>query len=152
MRHYFEDYGTEANRFMNVLENNLGNPGNRTQAFIVLKAVLHTLRDRISIEENLDVLSQLPMALKGIYVDQWSYSENTDRYNTVEEFLEKVKSRQDSMGEDDFDWKLSTKEIVSYTLATLRGEYWTEGEWAHIVANLPEELKVYFEQEVTVST
>lgn len=40
----------------------------------MLRAVLQTLRDRISMSESLDLMSQLPAAPKIVYVEDWKMS------------------------------------------------------------------------------
>ena len=43
----------------------------KRQAYTALRAVLQTLRDRLTPQEALDLGSQLPMLVKGFYYDGW---------------------------------------------------------------------------------
>ncbi|MFP4443825.1 MAG: DUF2267 domain-containing protein [Spirochaetia bacterium] len=108
---------------------------------IILRAVLHTLRDRISMTENLDLLAQLPMYIKAIYVDDWKYKEKPDRLKSIADFADKVKEHQKKYGETDFDWPESTEEIIKKTLGFIKKNYVTEGEMEDIKTNMPEELR-----------
>ena len=45
---------------------------NRHQAYLVLRAVLQALRDRLSVEEAAQLGAQLPMLLRGIYYEGWT--------------------------------------------------------------------------------
>ena len=45
--------------------------GGEPQAYHCLRAVLHTLRDRIPVEEAVQLGDQLPLLLKGIYYEGW---------------------------------------------------------------------------------
>ncbi|MFW5738187.1 MAG: DUF2267 domain-containing protein [Spirochaetota bacterium] len=135
----FNDYAREGNEFMHKLADRLGHPDREDQAGILLRAVLHALRDRISIAENLHVVSQLPMFLKAVYVDQWSYSEDVDRIRSAEDFARRVESIQENLGETRFDWQAPTAELITRVLAAVE-EYLTEGEVKDIKSELPEEI------------
>lgn len=135
----FNDYAREGNEFLHKLAADLGHPDREDQAGILLRAVMHALRDRISIAENLHVISQLPMFLKGLYVDQWSYSEDVDRIRSVEDFERRVESLQEDMGETRFDWDAPTRELITKVLASLE-RYLTEGEINDVKSELPDEI------------
>lgn len=133
----FDRYAQEGNEFMNRLTETLGHPGERDQAAILLRAVLHALRDRISVAENLHVVSQLPMFLKAVYVSEWSYSDDVDRVKTEESFSKRIEHYQQQYGEQDFDWKASTAELATKVFAEIE-RYLTEGEVQDIKSQLPE--------------
>lgn len=136
----FNKFAEEANGFINELAEELGHPENQEQTLIVLRAVLHTLRDRITISESFDVISQLPMILKGIYVEQWKYHEKPEKFSTIEEFKNEVKERQHLYGETRFNWDMPTEEIIAKTFNKLR-KYLDEGQLRHIEDQMPAELK-----------
>ena len=135
----FDDYAREGKEFMHRLAADLGHPDREDQAGILLRAVMHALRDRISIAENMHIISQLPMFLKGLYVDQWSYSEDVDRIRSAEDFARRVESYQEDLGETRFDWNAPTSELITKVLAELE-RYLTEGEVNDIRSELPEEI------------
>ena len=147
MKHNFEKYAQEANTFLNELANKLGHPEERDRTYIVLRAVLHTLRDRITISESLNLIAQLPMFIKAVYVDDWKYMEKPVRMNTVDEYNEYVENEQKKYGESEFDWQKSTTEIVQITLGQV-SRYVSEGEIKDILAQMPEELNVLFTEAV----
>lgn len=136
----FDKFAQEANEFINELATELGHPDNQEQTLIVLRSVLHSIRDRITIGESFDLLSQLPIMLKGIYVEGWKYHEKPNTIRSLEEFKNDIKARQEKYGERQFDWDLSTEEIVSKTINKLR-RYLTEGQIKHIEGQLPAEVK-----------
>lgn len=43
----------------------------RHRAYHALRAVLHTVRDRLTIEETADLGAQLPMLIRGVYYEGW---------------------------------------------------------------------------------
>jgi len=143
----FEKYANEGNSFVKTLASNLGHPEETGRTGIILRSVLHTLRGRLSIGESLNLVSQLPMFLKGIYVDNWEYSEKPISIRKKEEFYDEVERMQDLYGEQKFDWKISTAEIVGIVLSTL-GKYISKGEFEDIITQMPKPLKELFHEKV----
>ncbi|HYH55520.1 MAG TPA: DUF2267 domain-containing protein, partial [Anseongella sp.] len=70
-----------------------------------------------------------------------------ERIHTLKEFTEKVKRYQREMGEIEFDWEERTDELVRGVLIALK-KYVSEGEMKDIAAELPAEIKQFWEQEV----
>ena len=114
---------------------------------IIARSVIHSLRDRITISESFDVIAQLPMFLKAIYVDNWKYLEKPMKFDTVEDFCKEVERRQELQGEQEFNWNKSTEEISQIVFKEL-GKHLTEGEAGHVIDQLPKELKTLFEKSV----
>ncbi len=141
----FDKYAQDANGFIKHLAEHLGHPGETSTTGRILRAILHTLRDRLTISESLDLLSQLPMFLKAVYVENWKYREKPTGINTIETFTGAVEKHQDEYGENDFAWSKSTREIIHITLHEL-SVYISPGESNHIVAQLPEDLKEMFRE------
>lgn len=137
----FNKYAQEGNEFIHKLAKELGHPEELGRTGIVLRAVLHTLRDRITISESFNILSQLPMFLKAVYVEQWKYSDRPKTYRKVEDFKAEVKKHQEQFGEQAFDWEKPTEDIIKIVLKTLRDNYINEGELDDIMSQLPEELE-----------
>lgn len=145
----FDKYATEGNEFLNRLANEFGHPEEKARAGIALRAILRVLRDSLSTGENLNIISQLPMALKALYVDQWSLREKPKRLKTIEDFVQEVEHEQFQMGEREFNWSLSTEDIVRKTISCLR-KYISDGEMNDIVAELSTELKPLFSEHVKI--
>lgn len=143
----FEKYAQEANAFIKELSRNLGHPDETARTEIILKAVLHTLRDRISVGESLNLISNLPMFIKAIYVDGWKQSEKPLRLKNKHEFVDEVERKQFAIGERTFDWNISTEEIVNTAFITLK-KYIPEGEAEDIISQLPDGLKELFREKV----
>jgi uncharacterized protein (DUF2267 family) len=59
-----------TNIWLRELMDELGWP-ERQRAYHALRAVLHTIRDRLTIEEVADLGAQLPMLVRGIYYEGW---------------------------------------------------------------------------------
>lgn len=144
MIHYFDKHVQEANEFVKELSNNLGHPEEQTQTIRLLRAVLHTVRDRIQVGESLDLMSQLPMMLKALYVEQWKYHEKPPlNYDDMAGMAEAVKKEQERMGEQSFDWQESTEDLVKTVLSSLR-KYISDGQAIHVMDQMPKEVKAIF--------
>lgn len=65
---------------------------NEQQAYSHFRAVLHAIRDRLTVEEAVHLAAQLPMLVRGFYYEGWrpALAPNKDR-KTVEDFLDAVK-------------------------------------------------------------
>jgi uncharacterized protein (DUF2267 family) len=59
-----------TNEWLWELEGTIGT-GNRYAAYSALRAVLHALRDRLTVDEAADLSSELPMLIRGIYYEGW---------------------------------------------------------------------------------
>jgi len=139
----FDKYAQEGNEFINNLATKLGHPQEIARTGIILRAVMHTLRDRLTISESLHLLAQLPMFLKAVYVENWKYIEKPVRFTTLDDLTDEVKKYQDNYGESEFNWEMHTKDIVRTVLEEL-GKFISKGESEHIKAQLPQELEDFF--------
>lgn len=142
---YFDKYAQDGNKFLKDLAADLGHPEEINRAAIVLRSTLHILRDRITMAESLNLVSQLPMFLKAVYVENWKYREKPERIGNIDEFKEKVKEEQLRYGEEEFDWDIHTDEIIKKVFKVL-GRYVSEGEMKDIHAQVPDALHPLFEE------
>jgi uncharacterized protein (DUF2267 family) len=81
----FDNTVEKTNLWLKELENALG--VNRQTAYEVLRAVLHTVRDRITIEEAAHFAAQLPMLVRGIFYEGWQPSAIPKKFVTLQEFI-----------------------------------------------------------------
>jgi len=81
----------ETNIWLNGLEEEL-RLDNRQQAYNALRAVLHTLRDRLPPEVAIKLGAQLPILVRGIYYEGWHAAATPTREWHVEDFAEHVLS------------------------------------------------------------
>lgn len=57
------------------------------RAYHALRAVLHALRDRLSVAETADLAAQLPLLIRGLYYEGWVPSGKPLKERKKEEFL-----------------------------------------------------------------
>ena len=137
----FDKYLHDAHTYIKRLAESLGVPEQEGRAFIAWRAVMHTIRDRIHIGESMDFMSQFPMILKGFYIEGWKYHETPPlEYDTIDEMKLEVEKRQEKLGEMQFNWDISTEEIIRRVLDSMSA-YVTEGQMEHVKGQLPEEIK-----------
>jgi len=62
----------------------------KARSYRLLKAVLHTLRDSLKVNEAADLGAQLPGLLRGAYYEQWRPAITPIRTRNVDDFLARV--------------------------------------------------------------
>lgn len=79
----------ESNLWLKRLEDKL--PGaDRHAAYLVLRAVLHALRDRIGPDNAVNLGAQLPVLVRGIYYEGWRLHGTPSKERHKAEFLAHV--------------------------------------------------------------
>lgn len=139
----FEKYAAKGNEFLNKLAVRLGNVENRDRAGRVLRAVLRALRNRLSMEESLQLLSQLPMAIKSVYVDGWKIHHDFVRIKTIEDFAEEVMKEDGQSAWRDFSSIGEATDAIEAVMKTL-ADYVTAGELHDVIDLMPKEIKQHF--------
>jgi uncharacterized protein (DUF2267 family) len=76
--------------WLDELAEELGRPDDKRCALHVLRGFLHTLRDRLPVEETAHFGAQLPETLRGIYYEGWRPSTQPQRYHDVNTFLARL--------------------------------------------------------------
>ncbi len=104
------------------------------QAYRALSAVLHSLRDRVTVEEASDFGAQLPMLVRGIYYEGFNPAQQPTEEADEAEFLDRISQEfQDAQGVD----AKRAAEGVFRLLAT----YCTAGQVRHVRSHLPKEIQ-----------
>lgn len=141
-----DKHAQEAHRFLNELAEQTGR--DKSYAGRLLRATLHTFRDRISTEESLHFIAQLPLFLKGVYVDNWTITEDLDRSKTFDDFIIQIMNE----GAQTPGNQLGSKDEVekdALSVFRLLDQYISDGQWEHIGANLPPQIKEAIMEEVS---
>src|ERR1044071_9673847 len=81
----FDKHASKGNEFINRLAAALN--VSKEQAGRILSVFFRALRNPLTTEQSFQLLAQLPMALKALYVDQWEFHQYHKRVRTAEEFI-----------------------------------------------------------------
>ncbi len=141
----FEKYASKGNEFVNSIAEDLNVPKEKSGR--IIRAVFHALRNRISHEESFQLLAQLPMALKGAYVDGWKFNKDFSRITHVIDFLDEIRKEDGELAGYDFGNDAKAKHAVVTVFKAL-GRFVSEGEMEDIIAALPKELKVLIKKDI----
>lgn len=124
----------KTNIWLNELADGLGSE-DRKAAYRVLRAYLHAVRDRLTVEEAAQLAAQLPELIRGIYYEGWVPSRTPMSYRTVDEFLRRIADEALLPSETEASYACSAA-------ARVLRRHVSEGEIADVVAIFPEELRV----------
>jgi uncharacterized protein (DUF2267 family) len=106
---------------------------NPEAALHALRAGLHALRDRLTVEEAAELAAQLPMTIRGLFFESWRPAGKPLRIRHPNEFLALVianySPRTDAYADD----------IVRATFRILR-RHVSAGEITDVLTSLPERL------------
>ena len=103
----FNQFAAEANEFLKEYDKELMLDGDSEKAGRILSSILHGLREVIPTEESLQLLAQLPMFLKAVYVNGWS-KRKREKVKNMNDFVDLIR---------DFDGLTSMHDFSSYELA-----------------------------------
>lgn len=107
----------------------------RHHVFQGLRATLHALRDRLTVDEAAHLGAQLPILLGGFYYESWRPARNPRKDRTKAEFLSHVKEYFTRIDPD-----LEVETLVRAVFKVLSQRV-TAGEIADILGMLPPELR-----------
>jgi uncharacterized protein (DUF2267 family) len=103
----------------------------RQRAFHALRAVLHTLRDHLSVDEVAQLSAQLPLLVRGVLFEGWRPAHKTVKERTRDEFVAHIS--------ESFALDLSgthPRQIVRAVLAVME-RHVSSGETASLIHVLP---------------
>ena len=136
----FNQYAVEANSFLKEYAEQIDLTEDQDKAARILSAVLHGLREIISVEESLQLISQFPMFLKAVYVNGWTTNKNKTRVKHMPQFVDLVRSFDGFTSNYDFVSDELAEHYINTTFFVLR-KYVSAGELQHIRGNLSKNLK-----------
>jgi uncharacterized protein (DUF2267 family) len=107
----------------------------RRKAYRVLAAVLHALRDRLTVDEAAQLGVQLPILVRGLYYDQWHHpSGKPERLRHKEEFLAPVATELDDIGP-------INPENATRAVCSVLEHHIAPGEIENVKATLPTHIR-----------
>jgi uncharacterized protein (DUF2267 family) len=111
----------------------------RRRAYQTLRAVLHCLRDRLTIEEAAQLGAQLPMLVRGIYYEAWRPAGKPEKIRSREEFLARVADHFPATQPIDPD-------DAAHAVFQVIENHVTAGEIRQVMQTLPQEIRALWPQ------
>jgi uncharacterized protein (DUF2267 family) len=122
-----------TNVWLQDLMDRLGWP-DRHRAYLALRAVLHALRDRLTVEEAADLAAQLPMLVRGFYYEGWHPHGKPLKQRKKEEFLAHV-------AQAFHDGPCVDPERLTRAVFQVLAEHVTAGEIEDVKSSLPADIR-----------
>jgi uncharacterized protein (DUF2267 family) len=134
-----EQYEADASKFVSEISHELGNEGNHQASIRIMTSVLHAIRDLLTVEGSLHLISQLPLLIKGIYVSGWHLGAK-ERIKDKDQLIERLLLQNTRTGPIDFG---TDEKALNNLMAVLRvlQRHISPGEIADLKAQFPPELK-----------
>lgn len=131
---FLETTAQKTAEWVRGIKEELGWDNNR-QAYHALRAVIHTLRDRLPVNEAVDLGAQLPLIIRGSYYEGWTPNDKPEKIRHIEEFTQSIleKMEWDTTGMDG--------EEIARAVFAVMADHVSEGEVEDVKSNLPKEIR-----------
>ncbi len=106
--------------------------------YIATRAVIQTLRDRLPVEEAVELADELPMVMKGMYYEGYSASGKPQKIKNSEEFFQKVQEKSPRR-------PIKSEEATKAVFHTLEKKLSGGGELNQVKVNLPKDIQKLWE-------
>ncbi len=132
--------------FLKELAGELGFGDDKQKADRVLRSLLFVIRRRISPQEYLDFIAQLPICIKAEAINGWDMNDFPDKsIKHLDDFIKAVMEADNRAAMHDFENEEKAKEIVAGIFRFLK-KHISEGEIKDVAAEMPEEVKEFILQ------
>jgi uncharacterized protein (DUF2267 family) len=123
----------KTNRWLNELMQIMGTR-DKHRAYLALRAALHALRDRITVEEVAQLGAQLPTLIRGFYYEGWDPTGKPLRVRHIEQFLARIEL--EFGGNDRID-----PELIARAVFAMLAKRVSEGEIEDVKHVLPADIQ-----------
>ncbi len=123
--------------WLNELSQELGDE-DRQYAYRAVRAVLHALRDRVTVDVAAKLAAQLPTFIRGVYYEDWVPNRTPLAIHDVEEFLDRVAREGHMAGETEAS-------LAVTAVARVLRRHVSAGEIDEVLAVLPDKFRVLIE-------
>jgi len=130
--------------WLNDLMSELDWEGKPEKTYLALRTVLHALRDRLTVEEAVQLGAQLPMLVRGFYYEGWTLKGKPHKERHKEDFLAHVKTAFKD------DVTLRPESVVRAVFRVLE-RHTSDGEIEDVKHSLPKALLELWPARRTIS-
>lgn len=113
------------------------NLDSQEDAYMAMRAVLHTLRNQLSVEEACDLASQLPLIIQGVYYEGWQPGAQRDKIHSPDQFYSEVS--ENLSGRE----HLNPQSVTSGAFRTI-ADFISDGQLQHVKSNLSKNIASLF--------
>jgi CBS domain-containing protein len=124
----------KTHEWLNDITDGLGFPNDRA-AFAGLRAVLHTLRDRLPRENAAELGAQLPMLIRGLFYEGWDPEKEPSKVRHQQEFFDLVAAQLRDHTE------LRNARRITRIVFGVLAKHLSPGEKDKVLLTLPAELR-----------
>jgi uncharacterized protein (DUF2267 family) len=142
----FNQFAKEGNAFLKEFAKKINMPNDTDKAGRILSSILHGLREVITIEESLQLISQLPMFLKAVYVNKWTTRKKV-KVKNMTDFIDLIRELDGVTSLNDYESEEVAENYIHATFMMLR-KYVSLGELEDLRTVLPKDLKSIVYQNV----
>ncbi|MFZ2285201.1 MAG: DUF2267 domain-containing protein [Lutibacter sp.] len=135
----FNQYAREGNAFLKDYAKKLNMSDDTDRAGRILSSILHGLREIITVEESLQLISQFPMFLKAVYVNRWT-TRKKHKVKNMTDFIDLIRELDGVTALHDFGSEEIAENYINSTFMILR-KYISLGELEDIRTVLPRDIK-----------
>jgi len=108
------------------------------EAYRVLRAFLHALRDHLSVDEAAQLAAQLPIFVRGVFYEGWDPSSTPERARDLGSFLTRIAGEARLGGE-------TQASFASTAASRVLQRHISEGEGLSVLRVLPQPLRELLE-------
>lgn len=112
----------------------------RQQAYRVLRAFLHALRDHLPVNEVAELSAQLPILVRGIFYEGWEPGRTPERARDLDSFLARIANEAQLAGETEASFAAAAASRVLE-------RHVSAGEAESVLRVLPEHLREFLRSE-----
>ncbi|MDR8393237.1 DUF2267 domain-containing protein [Aliifodinibius sp. S!AR15-10] len=135
-----EKYTEEADRWIDEVAVYLKTADRRDWAWSALRGVLHAIRDRITPEEVFQLSAQLPMLLRGLFLEGYNLNNKPEKFHLTD-LIDRIEI---SMGPG---VTLKPESAFKAVLLVLQ-DHVSEGEINDIYATLPKDIRQLWDKSL----
>lgn len=124
----------KTNSWLRDVSDTLGLP-DRHAAYTALRATLHALRDRLTVEESAQLAAQLPMLIRGFYYEGWTPTGKPLKERHKDQFLANIRHEFGRNNEP------TDPELAARAVFAVLARHVTQGEIEDVKQVLPTEIR-----------
>ena len=119
--------------WLNELAQELGTDDKR-YAYRALRAVMHAIRDRLTVDETAQLAAQLPELIRGIYYEGWDPSRTPARYHDSKPFLDRIATEASLAGDSEASY-------AAQAVMHVMRHHVSAGELEQVIGMLPPKVR-----------